>query len=117
MARVPKNRDSSKFFSTTQENIVAKLLGGETVSGSGAPKFCAGDVLTEDFLIECKTSMKPKESFSLKREWLIKNEIERIGTNKRYGSLAISFSPEGTENYFVINEKLMKKLVNMLREE
>lgn len=107
----------TRYYSNLQEDHVAKLLDGKTVSGSGAPKFCAGDVLTEDFLIECKTSMKPKESFSLKREWLTKNEIERIGTNKRYSALAISFSPEGTENYFVINERLMKKLVNMLKEE
>lgn len=108
---------STRYYSSIQEHNVAKALNGKTVSGSGAPKFCAGDVLTDEFLIECKTSMKPKDSFSIKKEFITKNEIERVEVRRRYSAVAISFEPEGTENYYIINEKTMKKFLELLREE
>ena len=67
------NKNSTRYFSSRQEKRVAKAVNGKTVSNSGAPLFVAGDVRTNDFLIECKTCTTEKKSFSIHKEWLEKN--------------------------------------------
>ena len=112
-----KNTKSTKFYSNLQEQKVSTLLGMKKVSGSGAPLYCCGDLSDDMFLGECKTSMKDKSSFSVKKEWIDKNNIERLQLQKPYSFLAISFTPEADTNYFIIGEKEMKKFVELLREE
>jgi hypothetical protein len=112
-----KNDKSTKFYSNAQERKVSSLLDMKQVSGSGGPCFCCGDILGDMFLGECKTSMKEKSSFSVKKEWIDKNNIERVQLQKPYSFLAISFTPEADTNYFIIGEKEMKKFVELLREE
>lgn len=51
--------DSTKVFSTRQEKMVAKQLGGYPVGGSGAMPGVPGDVKTYDWLVECKTHTEP----------------------------------------------------------
>lgn len=105
-----KNKSATRYFSNKQEQYVAKLLGGHTVSGSGSPHFCGGDVrIGNEWLIECKTSMKPKESFSVKKEWIEKNERERMDLQIPYSTLVFQFEEDGT-NYFVLDEKTFKKM-------
>lgn len=104
-----KNKSATRYFSDKQEQYVANLLGGHTVSGSGSPHFCGGDVIAGDWLIECKTSMKPKESFSIKKEWIEKNERERMDLQIPYSALVFQFEENGT-NYFVLDEKTFKKM-------
>lgn len=108
-----RNKDSTKYYSSKQEKQVANALGGKLVSGSGAPLFSCGDVELKDWLIECKTTMSEKKSFSIKKEWIDKNEIERMQKLKPYSAIAFNFEPNGNM-YYVINEKLMKRLVNYL---
>lgn len=103
----------TRYYSKKQETQVAKLLNGKVVSGSGAPIFNCGDVDLDNWLIECKTTTTEKKSFAIKKEWIDKNEIERMQKQKPYSAIAFNFKPDG-ENYFVINENLMKKLVNYL---
>lgn len=109
------NKNSTRYCSHKQEETIAKLVGGKLSSNSGASKYNCGDVLTKDFLIEAKTTMKPKDSFSIKKEWLIKNNLERQFKNKPYGALAFQFEPDG-ENYFIIDSNLFKKLVSYMEE-
>jgi hypothetical protein len=78
----------TRFYSKKQENSVAKQVGGRRVANSGATTFNKGDVTTDDFLIECKTCEKEKASFSIKKEWLIKNREEAFATGKSYSALA-----------------------------
>lgn len=111
-----KNKTSTKYYSTMQENYISKLLNGHRVSGSGAPAFCAGDVILDDWLIECKTCCSPKSSFSIKQSWLEKNELERLEMHKPYSALVFQFEPEGC-NYFVITEKTFKKILDMMANE
>ena len=108
---------TSRYYSDIQEKRVSSLLGMKQTSGSGQPLFCCGDILGDMFLGECKTSMKEKSSFSVKKEWVDKNNIERLQLQKPYSFLAISFTPEADTNYFIIGEKEMKKFVELLREE
>lgn len=115
MGKLTKNKSSTKYFSSRQENSISKFLEGNTVPGSGSPHFCVGDVTTNDFLIEAKTTTKPKESFSIKKEWLTKNNLERMQLGKPYGALAFQFAPN-SPNYYVIDEKLFKKLLEYVEK-
>ena len=111
-----KNKESTRYFSSKQEEYVAKIINGRTVSNSGAAKFTCGDVISDEFIIECKTKMKPSESFSIKKQWLIDSEYERISARKSHNALCFSFG-ENEPNYFVLSEKEFLKYIELLREE
>ena len=104
-----------RAFSKKQENKVAKLVNGKVVANSGATAFNKGDVKTERILLECKTCAKEKDSFSIKKEWLVKNKNEAFAMGKYYSVLAFDFG--GPENYFIIDQNLFKKLLNYIEEE
>ena len=113
-----KNKESTRYYSNNQEENVCKALKAYKQSNSGAGKFAAGDVYNQNasLLIECKTAMTNKDSFSIKKDWLSK--IVEEAKSKRFQNtcLAFSFGPESS-NYYVISEKLMKFLVEKLEEE
>ena len=69
-----------------------------------------------DTLIECKTQMTNKESFSIKKDWLVKLKEEcKLSRHSNY-ALCFSFGPD-EENYFIISESLMKYLCDKLEIE
>ena len=109
------NKRCTRYYSCRQEKAIAKAIGGKTVANSGATPFHLGDVRTDQFLIEAKTVTKEQKSFTIKREWLDKNEEERFAMHKDYSALAFNFGDD--ENYYVISEKLFVKLINYLKEE
>lgn len=113
-----KNKNSTRYYSSTQEEYISKLLGGHKTPNSGAGLFSKGDIRVEEAstLCECKTCMTEKESFSIKKEWLEKNKIEAKLTHFSNSILAFNFGPN-TDNYFVIDEKLMKYLIDKLKED
>ena len=55
---MPKN-DSTKTYSSKQEKLIAKVLEGKVVTGSGARPVDPGDVKSYDWLAECKTHTEP----------------------------------------------------------
>ena len=114
--KIPKNRESTRYFSSLQEERVASLVGGNRTSNSGAGNFSKGDVVAHGVLIECKTPTKPKESVSIKKEWIEKNAKEAFEMRIPNHALAICFEPGG-ENHFLIGEGLFSFLCNKLREE
>lgn len=109
------NKKSTRYFSSRQEKKVAKTINGKTTANSGASTFSAGDVTNELFLIECKTCMEDKQSFSIKKEWLEKNREEAFSIGKDYNALCFNFGPN-SKNYYVIDEKLFKQLNDYLKE-
>ena len=113
-----KNKQSNRWFSSKQEQYVAKQLGGVVQPNSGAAKFYSGDVvIPETMVIECKTVTRPVKSWTIKQEWLEQNERERLDLMLPHAALAISLDPSGENNLYVINENLMKLLVKTLRGE
>ena len=66
----------TRYYSKQQEKKVAKYVGGKRQPNSGATPFYKGDVITDEFLIECKTKTKDCKSFTVKEDWLLKNEEE-----------------------------------------
>lgn len=113
-----KNPNATRTFSDKHEKSVCKALNAVQNSNSGAGYWRKGDVINKEaeLLIECKCSMSEKESFSVKHEWLKKNEEERRLMGLENGSLCFNFGPD-TPNYYIINEKLMQYLTNCLTEE
>ena len=64
------NKECTRYYSNLQEQYIAKLLGGRQTANSGATDFVKGDVIVSDasMLIECKTCLAEKDSFSIKKE-------------------------------------------------
>ena len=107
-----RNKQSTRYYSNKQEKYIAKEFGGKQTSNSGAAHFCGGDVTLPDFLIEAKTTMTPKKSFSIKKDWLEKSEQERKDLQIPYSALAFQFEPDG-ENFFVLKEQLFRDMYNI----
>lgn len=109
-------KGTTRYYSHKQEDYIKNLVGGKLSSNSGAANFSAGDVYDDYFAYECKTVTKPKQSISLKKEWLEDNELERLQLHKPYGAVVVQFEPDG-ENYFVLSEKTFKKMLDKLKSE
>lgn len=105
----------TRFYSNKQEKQVAKAVGGKQTSNSGATPFYKGDVVTDHWLIECKTCTSEKQSVSIKHSWIKKNSEETFAMGKSYSAIAFNFCPDG-ENYYVIDEQLFKLLQSYLEE-
>ena len=113
-----KNKDATRYFSNKHESQVCKILGATQTPNSGAGIWRKGDAYQEDasLLIECKTTEKDKKSFSIKKEWVEKNKEEAFMQRLDFSCVAFNFGPD-QESYFVIDEKLMRFLVDKLSEE
>jgi hypothetical protein len=107
------SRNQGKDYSASQENDIARLLGGRVQSNSGGTRFGGGDVHTSEFFIEAKTPTKSQTSFSIKQEWIDKMCEQAFEQGKYNCALAFRFAPDGND-YFVINSRLMKQLVEYL---
>lgn len=104
----------TRFYSNKQEKHIAKVIKGRQTSNSGATAFSKGDVTTDLFLIEAKTSTEEKKSFSIKREWLDKNTEEAFAMHKPYSALAFDFG-DGIQHY-IISEDLFIRLKKYLED-
>lgn len=111
-----RNRLSTRYYSQKQESNVAKLVDGKQTPNSGATPFIKGDVTTKDFIIECKTTMTNKDSYSVKKEVLNKLKSEAFATNKSYYALAFNFGPDSKENFYVIPENVFEEFIHFLSE-
>lgn len=113
-----KNENSTRFYSDKQEKSVCKIINGQQTPNSGAGHFNKGDVVNRaaSLLCECKCTMTPKSSFSVKKEWFEKNKNESFAMRLSNQIVAFNFEPEGA-NYFVINERLARFLVEKLEED
>lgn len=100
----------TKRVSLNQEERVARLFLGKRTPQSGGGKWKKGDVLSEDFLVECKTSVTPRTSYSVNRKILDKANEERREMNKPFYALAFTFGTE--EDFFVVDTKTMKYLLS-----
>ncbi len=107
----------TRFYSNKQEKQVAKAVSGRQTANSGATAFQKGDVITDQFLIECKTRTKDCDSFTIKEDWLLKNEEEAFAMGKNNSALCFDFGPSANKRYYVISERLFQYLQNYMEEE
>lgn len=113
-----KNTESTRYFSDAQEKSVCRALNAQQMPNSGATAFKKGDVVQKEasLLVECKTTMTDKDSFSIKKDWIEKNKMEAYEMRLDNHCIAFNFGPN-QPNYYVIDELLMKFLVEKLIEE
>lgn len=107
----------TRWFSNQQEKKVAKAVGGKQTANSGATAFSKGDVTTTNWLIECKTKTKDCSSFTIKEDWLLKNEEEAFAMGKSNSALCFDFGPSANKRYYVISERLFQILQNCIEGE
>lgn len=107
----------TRFYSNRQEKRVAKAVGGKQTANSGATAFSKGDVVTTDWLIECKTKTTDSKSFTVKEDWLLKNEEEAFAMGKNNSALCFDFGPSANQRYYIISEKLFQMLQYYLQED
>ena len=88
-----------------QEKHIAKVTGGKVQSNSGGTKFGGGDVHTDKFFIEAKTSMSDKKSFSIKEDWLYKMKEQAFEQGKEESVLAFRFHPDSLLDWYVLDER------------
>lgn len=111
------NKNSTRYYSDLHEKSVCKALNAIQTPNSGATKFKKGDCVQKEvsLLIECKTSKTEKSSVSIKKEWIDKNIKEAKDMRLDNSCICFNFGPD-TDNYYVISEKLMKYLIESLKE-
>ena len=78
--------------------------------------FINGDLTTEQFLIEAKTCMTPKSSFSIKKEWMTKLKEEQYGMGKMYSALCFDFGDE-RDRYYIIDENTFLYMKELFEKE
>lgn len=110
--RTTENKPT-RYFSDKQEKAVAKAVGGKQTKNSGATVHQKGDVLTDLFLVECKTKTTNCESISIKKEWFEKNIAESIYMHKEFSTVVFSFGPD-SKNYYILDEQTFKEMVEAL---
>lgn len=102
---------STRYVSSLQEKAIAKSLGGKRTSNSGATHFDKGDVtIGKEWLIEAKTCMTPKNSFSIKKDWLLKLKEEQYACGKLNSALCFDFGDSKTR-YYILDEVTFKNLI------
>lgn len=107
----------TRFYSKQQEKQVAKAVGGKRTANSGATAFQKGDVVSDQFIIECKTKTVDCKSFTVKEDWLLKNEEEAFAMGKNNSALCFDFGPSANKRYYIISERLFNILKNYIEEE
>ena len=113
---ISKNKPT-RWYSNRQEKKVAKVVGGRQTANSGATAFQKGDVITQDWLIECKTKTHDCSSFTIKKDWLLKNEEEAFAMGKNNSALCFDFGPTADRRYYVIPEGLFEILRKYMEGE
>lgn len=109
-----KNKESTRYYSSIQEKKVAKDLKGKCSANSGAALWSEGDVRLKNTLIECKTCITDKNSFSIKKEWLTKLKEEALFAGKDYHSLVFNYGPK-QDNYFIIPQWMFEEYLELLK--
>lgn len=108
---------TTRQVSSAQEKRIEKALGAKRTTNSGAGKFDKGDLfIGSDWLIEAKTCMEPRKSFSIKRDWLDKLKEEQFATSKLYRTLCFDFGDE-KDRYYILDEHTFKQLIELLKND
>ena len=111
MSAMPK---PTRYYSKKQEDKVAKTVSGKRIANSGATAFSKGDVSSDKYLFECKTCTTPKDSMSVKKEWLTKTNEEAFAMRKEAGIVVIDFG--SGDNYYILPERLFIELTGDLEK-
>lgn len=105
----------TRYYSSKQEQSIAKQFNGNQTKNSGATMFIKGDVSLDNFLIEAKTKTTHSKSITIHKEWIDKNKQEAIFMGKPYSAIAFNFGPD-EENHYIIDSELFEILIKSTQE-
>ena len=118
--RNKKNSDTenkpTRFYSKIQEKNVAKAIDGKRTPNSGATPLVKGDVIADEFLLECKTKTTDSESMTIKKSWIEKNEKEALFMGKPHSAIVFNFGIN-SKNYYVLNEDDFLEYIQFLKNK
>lgn len=103
-------------MSTKQEKEIARKLEMKRTPNSGATAFSKGDLQDEHWVVEAKTCMEPKKSFSIKKDWLDTLKEEMYASNKDYRALCFDFGDE-KDRYYILDEGTFSYIKELLDNE
>lgn len=106
----------NNYYSNLQEKQIASKLGGKTQPNSGGTRFGGGDVKAGCFLIEAKTTTKNQNSLNVRKEWLEKVKEQAFEQGLEEYAVAIRFNPNENKDYYLIDDQLMKQIIDKLEE-
>lgn len=101
---------TKKEASILQEKQIAKLINGQVQPASGGTPTGGGDVLTDNWFLECKTVISKKDSYSVKKSILDKMNEQKFEQRKDYCALAFRFEPEGRD-YFIVDTDTFRHMM------
>lgn len=104
----------AKEASIKQENRIARMFGGKRTPQSGGGKFVLGDVISDEFLVECKTTITERETYPVRKEVLRKADEQRKEMGKEFYALAFTFGTD--EDFFVLDRRTMRYLLSCMEE-
>lgn len=107
---------TTREASGKQEKAVSKAIGGKQTKNSGATLWQKGDIILDNWLIECKSKMTESDSISIKKEWLDKLKQEACFMGKEYEALIFNFGPN-EKNYAIIDMSLFQTLLNYVERD
>lgn len=95
---------ATKDFSSKQEKMVADLLGWSVVAGSGAAACYPGDIISDDWLGECKTHVESgKKIFFSKSVW---NKIcDEAAVKRRFPVLFVDDGSQRSDRTWCLFKK------------
>lgn len=81
-------KQPTKYFSAIHESVVSKFLGWSVVTGSGSRSCFPGDIISSEWLGECKTHTSPGHSILFDSSvW--KKITEEAASKHRYPALFV----------------------------
>lgn len=103
--------NTTKYYSTKQESMIANFLGWDTVVGSGATACKPGDITNGTWLGECKTHMSEQSRIHIQLAHWIKLEAE---ATSKFMTAAL-FVDNGTQRadctYVIISKRALHRFV------
>lgn len=108
------NRVDNGRAGRKSEKNLSKRIGGKQRIGSGAIAGLKGDILKDGFLLEAKSTVG--ESFSVKKEWLLKIYQEALEETKT-PAFAINFTDssgksEKRERWVAVPEHIWVEIID-----
>jgi len=101
-------RTSNQQASDRHEASVARAMGGHRTPQSGGNSFIKGDVVSDDWIFECKTKATQTDGITIKKDWMKKLEEERKQSRKSFAALSINFGDN--DNFYILDESTMQYL-------
>ncbi len=88
-----RNQEATRFYSDRQESAITEFLGWKRTPASGSRPFVKGDIVSDEYVGECKTHVSPREDIIFNLLDWTKICTEANGSIKR----PVLFTDDGTQ--------------------